>query len=121
VNLPALISIDSEEKDSIYANLPNLIEAFSQEVPWETLNSLGLFKERIGGQGSILHDLEMTVTKPLIIPPVTPDHRLPAEQRLRIILSGGVSRKQGEVITGEKEQLVEKVIDFLREEAVVTL
>lgn len=122
VTLPALVAIeDGGSAPAYYADLPSLISAFSQAVPSKDLGCLGLPAEKIGGRGAKVHSIMTRVSRPVITRPATPDHRLPAEQRLRKILAGGAVRKQGEIISGSPEELVNRIVEFLRQEPVVIL
>lgn len=122
VKLPALIAIEEAGGvPSCDADLPGLIAAFTQPMPCKGLSCLGLSPERAGSRGAKVNNVMTRVSRPITARPVTPDHRLPAEQRLRKILAGGVVRKQGEVITGTPEQLADRIIEFFRSEPVVML
>lgn len=122
VNLPAMIAIeDAGGAPAYYADLPGSISAFTQPVPCKGLSCLGLSPERVGGRGAKVNHIATRVSRPVTTRPNTPDHRLPAEQRLRKILAGGAVRKQGEVITGTPGQLADRIVEFLRGEPVVML
>lgn len=122
VNLPVLVAIeDGGGTPAYYADLPNVISAFSQPVPSKGLTCLGVPADKVGSWGARVNDIMTRVTIPSITRPVTPDPNLSAEQRLRKILAGGVVRKQGEIITGTPEQMVDRIIEFLRQEPVVMI
>ncbi len=122
IRLPALVAIeDGGSAPAYYADLPGAVTAFTVAVPCKGLACLGLSAERVGSRGAKVHNTLLRVARPVVTRPVTPDPGLPAEQRLRKILSGGIVRKQGEVITGSAEQLADKIVEFLRKEPVVRL
>lgn len=122
IRLPALIAIeDGGSAPAYYADLPGAITAFTTAVSCKGLACLGLSAERVGSRGAKVHQIMLRAARPVIARPVTPDPGLPAEQRIRKILSGGTVRKQGEVITGSAEQLADKIVEFLRKEPVVRL
>lgn len=122
VKLPALIAFEDDgSAPTYYSNLPGLITAFTQQVPCKGLTCLGQSAEKLGGRGAKVHNIMTRVMRPLVTRPVTPEPSLPAEQRLRKILAGGVVRKQGEIITGTPDQLAEKIVEFIRKGQVVAL
>lgn len=122
VSLPALIAVeDGGGAPAYYPDLPMVISAFSKPVPCKDLVSLGLSAERVGSRGAKVNKLLTRTAIPVTTRPRTPDPQLSAEQRLRSILAGGMSRKQGEVIMGSPEQLADRIIQFLRSEQVMGL
>lgn len=122
VRLPAVVAIeDGGGEPAYYAGLPGSISAFTAAVPCKGLACLGLSAERAGSRGAKVHNTALRVARPVVTRPATPDPGLPAEQRLRKILTAGMVRKQGEVITGSAEQLADRIVDFLRQEPVVRL
>ena len=117
VSLPALIAVeDGGVAPSYYPDLLGVISAFSNPVPCKDLVSLGLSAERVGSRGAQVNKLLTRTAKPVTTKPRTPDPQQLAEHRLRSILSGGITRKQGEVVTGSPEQLANRIIQFLRSE-----
>ncbi|KUO77132.1 MAG: hypothetical protein APF81_21480 [Desulfosporosinus sp. BRH_c37] len=122
VQLPALIAItDKGHESSERADLADTLEAFTQEIPCWDLEDLGLVADTVGGRVSKVINLQIQPAKPHYTRPLIPNSEISAEQRLREILSGGIVRKQGEVVAGEPEKLVERIIEFLRQEPVMRL
>lgn len=114
VRLPALLAVQNHDSQiACCDDLSRLIAALTQPIPCESLFSLGISPERIASRGARVHQIMIRPAKPTITLPVTPDHRLPAEQRLRKIIAGGTVRKQGEIITGTPEQVADKIYNFL--------
>jgi electron transfer flavoprotein beta subunit len=120
VRLPALLAVtekSSEAKER--AGLEETLDAFTQEIPCWDLGDLGLAAEVVGVRGAKTVNIQTRSFQPPLTRPKTPDFRLPAEKRLRAIISGDAPRKQGEVVTGETEKLVEKIIGYLSRETEV--
>ncbi len=115
VRLPAVIAL-VDGGDSLYPDLPDSVAAFSETVPCIDLAGLGLSAENTGERANLAHTVSLRLARPVPVRPVTPDPNLPAEQRLRKILQGGVARKQGEIASGSPEQLADRIIAFLRRE-----
>ena len=122
VSLPAFIAVEGGRRASNnYAALPDLIAGLTESIPCETLLDLGLSADKVGGRGAKIRTITLRHPKPMVTFPVTPDHRLPAEVRLRTILAGGMVRKQGEVIIGSPDYLTDRIIEFMRQEPGVKL
>lgn len=121
VRLPALVAIEDGGSASVFdAGLPDVMNAFTEPLPCKDLATLGLSAERYGSRGAKVHNIMVRVPIPMTVKPLTPDPRNPAEQRLRTILAGGMTRKKGEVVTGTPEQMADRIVHFLRDEPVIT-
>lgn len=51
----------------------------------------------------------------------TPDSALPAAERIRLMLSGAVEEREGELLEGSARHLARKVVQFLAQEGIVSL
>ncbi len=117
-SLPALLAIvEKKSESSERAGLEETLTALTQKVPCWDLEDLGLDAETVGARGAKITNIQIRPARPPYTKPQTPDYRLPAEQRLRAIITSGTVRKQGEVITGQPDKLVEKIIEFLSQES----
>lgn len=122
VRLPAFLAFTGTVGISTgRAELADTLSAFTREIVCWDLADLGLTPDTAGGRGAKIANLRIRPYKPPLTKPVTPDVHLPAEQRLRTIISGGAARKQGEIVTGQPEKLAEKISEFLDRESVVSL
>lgn len=122
VRFPALLAINETCMiSSERADLTRTLNAFTQEIPCWNLRDLGLAAEGVGGRAAKIAVIQTLPYQPPLTKPLTPDYRLPAEQRLRAIITGGTMRKQGEVVAGEPEKLAERMRDFLLREPVLRL
>jgi len=117
VRLPALLAIaEVKSESSERAGIDDTLTALTQKIPCWDLGDLGLVAEMVGARGAKITNIQIRPAKPPFTKPQTPDYRLPAQQRLQAIITGGAVRKQGEVVTGEPDKLVEKIIEFLCQE-----
>lgn len=121
VHLPALLSmVPTSSSIALEPDLPAVVNAFRENVPCLDLTALGVADQTVAGRGVKAFDITMRLRKPPLTKPVTPEPG-PAEQRLRQILSGGAARKQGEVISGDPKEIVEKIVEFLRRQPAVRI
>lgn len=119
VRLPALLAIaETKSESSERAGLDATLTALTQKIPCWDLGDLGLNADTVGARGAKIANIQIRIAKPPFTRPQTPDYRLPAEQRLGSIITSGTVRKQGEVVTGQTDKLVDKIIEFLSREPI---
>lgn len=121
VRLPACLSIvPITNITGVEPDLARVINAFTEQVPCLDLTALGVADQTVTGRGVKAVNITTRLRKPPLTKPVTPQAGL-AEQRLRQIISGGVARKQGEVVSGNPQELVDGIVEFLRRQPVVSI
>jgi electron transfer flavoprotein alpha/beta subunit len=115
VRLPALLAMETALNEPRYASLPALIAGLRKNITKLDLSGLGLFPEQVGLKGSKTRVVSLSVPKPRPKKPFTPDSSLSAAERMRLIMSGGVSQKAKSLFEGSAEELSSKFIQFLNQ------
>lgn len=114
VRLPALLAVaETNSEAPEQAGLEETLNAFTQDIPCWDLQDLGLSAETVGVRGSKIVNIKIRPAVPPYTRPTTPDYKWPAQQRLQSIVTGSAVKKQGEIVTGDTETAVAKIIEFL--------
>jgi len=115
VTLPALLTVEADLNEPRYASLPSLMAGLRKEIKEYNLEALGLSYEEVGQRGSRTGTVNLSPPKPRPKKVFTPDSQLSAEERLRLIISGGITKKQGDLLEGDPEKIALNVVRFLKE------
>ena len=115
--LPALLTVDTNLNEPRYSSLPSLIAGLRQEIKEYDLNALGLTEEEIEPKTRVV---AFSLPKPRPKKPFTPDSNLPAAERMRLIMSGGITQKQGNLLQGDLDYIASSVVQFLIEQKLLT-
>jgi len=116
VNLPALLSVDIEPGEAKYPSLPSLLTALRKEIREYDLKALGLTSKDVGVWGSKVRIISMSPAKPRVKKVFTPDSALPPEERVRLLMTGGVTKKGGDFLEGDPKSIASTVVQFLSKE-----
>ncbi len=95
------------------ANLASLLPHLRRGVEARGLRSLGLREEQVGSRAAGTARIRIRFPEPVITRPKTPALSLSAEERLRSLIDTGIERQEGEVLTGEPEEMVTRLVDYL--------
>jgi electron transfer flavoprotein beta subunit len=114
VALPALLTVEPDLNEPRYAGLPSLMAALKKDIQVYDLKSLGLSHEETVAKGINTRTVALSAPKPRPKKVFTPDSRLSAEERLRLIISGGVTQKQSDVLQGNPDNIASTVVQFLK-------
>jgi electron transfer flavoprotein beta subunit len=114
VVLPALLTVEVDLNEPRYASLPSLMAGLRKDIKEYNLKSLGLSYEETGTKGIKTRTVTLSAPKPRPKKVFTPDSRLSAEERLRLIISGGVTQKHSDVLEGDPENIASIVLQFLK-------
>jgi len=115
--LPALLTVDMALNEPRYPGLPSLMAGLRQEIKEYDLNALGLTEEEIESKTRVV---AFSLPKPRPKKPFTPDSNLPAAERMRLIMSGGITQKQGNLLQGDLDYIASSVVQFLIEQKLLT-
>ena len=115
--LPALFTVERGINDPRYPTLPNRLRGGKEVIEHIEMASLNIrFNIESGLGGSI--SLSPPRPKPKKV--FTPDSRLSASERKRLIMSGGgKTAKKGELIEGNPDEVAKIIIDVLVREKIV--
>ena len=115
-DLPALFSVEKSMNDPRYPTLPNRLRAEKQVIERIEATSLGLrFDVKMG----LSKFASFTPPRPKPKKVFTPGSHLSANERKRLIMSGGVAEKKSDLLEGAPEDVAEKIVDILVQEKIV--
>ena len=112
---PALLTVETALNEPRYASLPSLMAGLKKSIKKLDLSGLGLSPEQAGLKGAKTRVVSLSVPKPRPKKPFTPDSSLSAAERIRLIMSGGVSEKSKSLFEGSAEELSAKFVEFLEQ------
>jgi electron transfer flavoprotein beta subunit len=114
--LPVLLTVEVGFNKPRYPSLPSMIMAQRKEIERYDINGLHLSAKEVGSSGSKTHTTRLSASKPRPKRIFTPDSSLSAAERMRLIMSGGIAEKKGDLLDGEPAELASKLIQFLRQQ-----
>lgn len=115
VILPALLSVDASLTEPRYSSLPSLIAALRKDIKEYDVRAIGISPAEVGSRGSRTTVTTLSTPKPRPKKLFTPDSTLSAEERMRLVISGGVTKKKENLFEDSPEGLSMKFIEFLRQ------
>jgi len=119
VRLPALLTVEAGINEPRYASLPSIIAAQRKRVERFDLRALGLSPRDVGSGASRTKVLGLSLPKPRPKRLFTPDSNLSAAERMRQVMSGGITQKSGELLEGDPDDVASKLLQFLLEQGLV--
>jgi len=114
--LPALLTVEAGLNKPRYPSLPSMMMAQRKESEQYDIKNLGLSPKDVGSSGSKAHTIGLSAPKPRPKRIFTPDSSLSAADRMRLIMSGGITEKKGELLEGDATELASKLVQFLKQE-----
>lgn len=118
--IPAVLAVEADLDEPRYASLPSLISGLRGDIKEYDLAALGLSKQEVDQKETMTRTVGLSIPKPRPKKVFTPDSSLTAEGRLRLIMSGGVTQKQGDKLEGDPEKIASSVVQFLIEKKIVS-
>ncbi len=117
---PALLAVEAGLNQPRYPNLRAIFAAQKKAIQVDDMRTLGMNLEqmRVSGEKSkiVAHLPPRPKPKKLF----TPDSRLSAAERMRLVMSGGVAQKQGDLLEGDAEYIASNIVRFLSEQKLVS-
>jgi electron transfer flavoprotein beta subunit len=117
VTLPAVLAVDSSAVSLRYASLPGLMKAKRAAIPVRHLADLGLSPVDLNFPSATVQAAMPPYHRPREV--FIPDSALSPHERVMQVLSAGVVRKAGRIVSGPPEQAADTIIAFLREQGFV--
>jgi electron transfer flavoprotein beta subunit len=108
-----LLTVEVDLNEPRYASLPSLMAGLRKDIREYDLQALGLSSGEVGAEGAKTRTVALSTPKPRPKKVFTPDSHLSAEERLRLIISGGVTQKQGDLLEGDPGNMASSVVQFL--------
>ena len=119
VMLPAVLAVEVDLNEPRYASLPSLMAGLRKDIKEYNREELGLSSGEVGAEGAKTRTVTLSLPKPRPKKVFTPDSSLSAEERLRLIMSGGVTQKQGDLLEGDPGNIASSVVQFLSEKKLI--
>ena len=120
ITLPAVLAVEVDLDEPRYASLPSFLAGLRGDIKEYDLAALGLSKQEVAQKEIMTRTVGLSTPKPRPKKVFTPDSSLTAEERLRLIMSGGVTQKQGDKLEGDPEKIASSVVQFLLEKKIVS-
>jgi electron transfer flavoprotein beta subunit len=117
--LPAVLTVEGQEKKLPYASLDKILESECAEITRLALSDLGISATELESDPTKVLGFSFPRPRPKKIP--TPESSLPAFNRILALLQGGISKRQGKMLEGNVDELVYQLLELLAEEKVIDL
>jgi len=119
VDAPCLLTVDLLLDEPRYPSVRSIRMVKRREIEQHDRISLGLSKEDVGTIGSKTSILQISASKPRPRRIFTPDSNLPAAERIRLVMHGGVTEKKENRLEGGPEETIPDLIHFLRQKKII--
>lgn len=114
-SLPVLVAMESGLISPRLSTLKGIVSAQKKDVIWCDRAALGLSEEEVGPTGSRSKIVAFLAPKPKSVPVFAPDSRLPAVERICLLMTGGLLEKQGRLLEGEPQNVADEAVSCLTE------
>jgi electron transfer flavoprotein beta subunit len=118
--LPLLLAVDIGLNSPRHSDLRGVIAARRAKIEKCDCQSLGINPEEVGAQGSKVTMIKRSRPRPKPKKVFTPDSKLSAAERMRLVMSGGVQEKKGDMLQGNPEDIASQLVRFLVEQKIIT-
>jgi len=108
---PVLLSVDTGDNEPRYPDLFSTLFWLEKKIETFDKASLKIDDNRLNEWNSMVRFLDWNRPKPEKI--FTPKDELPPEERIRLIVSGGMDKRKTEFIDGETKVVASRVVDLL--------
>jgi electron transfer flavoprotein beta subunit len=114
--VPSVITVKGEEKLP-YASLDSLIDSKQREIILLSPADLGVSETELKNEPSQIIKLVQPRPEPVKVPPL--DSSLPAFYRILQLLQGGITKRKGQMLSGNSGEIAEKLYRILIDEGVL--
>ena len=116
--IPALLTVESGINEPRYPSLPDHMTALKAEIPTLDHTSLNIHP---GTLTPMMHVEGISPPRPRPKKLFVPDSTLSPAERMKLMLSGGVTEKKSELLTGPSGQVASKIIQYLIREKILSM
>ncbi len=114
--LPLVIAMERADEDLPYAGFPAVMEAAERPIRCFDLSDIGLSREVVRqGEASLVHG-PLAFPSPPFTPAPAPDSSLPAYERREKLRVGSLAKREGKVVSGDGDMVVEEIFQHLLRE-----
>lgn len=118
--LPAVIGVTEGINCPRYPSLPAVIWAQRQKLEIVKVVDLGLRQEQLGAKGSLTKLHGFTPPRPRPKKTFAPDSSLSPAERMRLLMSGGMVKKNSsDFVEGEPDKIATQIVQFLQAEKII--
>lgn len=121
IGLPAVVTVNERANQPHYASLPDYLEAWQKEVEMWEASRLGIPPSEVYSASRGKKFIGLTPPKPRLKKGFTIDSSLSAEERIRMLMTGGISQKKTNLLEGSKENLVRQLWEYLKQAGLLEL
>jgi electron transfer flavoprotein beta subunit len=118
--IPAVFSADLELGRPRYPSFTAYLGALRKEIVSLNAQDLEVRRREVGRSGSLTKVVHFCPPGGRSKKVLKVDSNLSAEERLKVVMSGGIKDKsEGEILEGEPEAIAKKVVEFLEAQGVI--
>jgi electron transfer flavoprotein beta subunit len=119
--LPAVLTVETGINKPRYLKLRAILAAAKKEIEQYDLKALGLLPDEVGLTASRTRVVGVAPPKVRGKKLFTPDSSLSAAERMRLLMSGGVTQKASSgLLEGDSRTLAAKCVQFLKEKKLIS-
>jgi len=111
-SLPAVVTVEKALSKSRYPCVRRVIKTSKQEILRLDFSSLGLERESVSLAVSSIKVLEISSRRPPK-KALTPSGDLSPAERMRMLMSGGTAKKEGNLLQKPKDEAAKEIVEFL--------
>ena len=115
-SLPALFTVHQTMNTPRYPGFSSSLAALEQEIPVWGLEDLDLGEHEVGRQGSLTRIQDFSLPRPRPKVALRVDSSLSPSERIKLLVSGGMGEKKGDVLEGDPRELAKKVVELIDRE-----
>jgi electron transfer flavoprotein beta subunit len=115
--LPVVLTISGRGENLPYAPLDRVLETASTPITLFSLSDLGISLQEIADDFMRVNRFSFPRPRPKKVP--TPDSSLPSFYRILALLQGGILKRQGKILEGETDELVNQLYTLLINEDII--
>jgi electron transfer flavoprotein beta subunit len=116
--LPAVLAIEGTGRELPYASLDKLLESRSAPITILSPSDLGISAAELASDPTRVTGLSFPRPRPKKVP--TPASSLPAFDRILKLLEGGIPKRQGKMLQGNSDELVNQLFELLVAEDIIS-
>lgn len=114
--IPLVVAMETQAEPNRYASLPTLLEATEKEIPCFDLARIGVSAQAIQRANGHFTLGQLQFPRSKLKPIAPPDSCLPAFDRIKQLIEGTVKRREGKVVSGTEDHVVDELFGTLLKE-----
>lgn len=109
--IPVVLTVERGENEPRYPNVYSILNWLRKEITILDWASIGVDSNELQRWESVVEIKELSRPKPQKV--FTPKSNLPPEERMKQAVTGGLGKKQTDLLTGDPKRIVSQVVDLL--------